>query len=309
MTQTKSDQTWKNLLVGGVSGAVEATIMYPTEYVKTQVQLAQRAAKSGGVGPRYTGIWDCAVKTVQERGPLGLYRGLSTLVIGSIPKAAVRFAAYQQLAQSLRDDSGKMSPQASIVAGLGAGCAEAIIAVTPVETIKTQLISDQNSKTPKYNGLVHGVRTMIAEEGIRGIYKGLLATILKQSMNQGARFTVYDAVIRLLKGSDPNKPMGVLETAVAGAVAGAFSVYITMPFDVVKTRMQQAKSGQYAGTFQCLAQTVREDGFMTLWKGTTPRLGRVMCSSTIIFTSYEYLMKALLKVYPDPPKAAKKIVS
>ena len=43
-----------------------------------------------GANKRYNGIWDCVRKTVHERGVFGLYRGLSVLVYGSIPKSAVR---------------------------------------------------------------------------------------------------------------------------------------------------------------------------------------------------------------------------
>lgn len=43
-----------------------------------------------GGNKRYNGIADCVKKTVQDRGVLGLYRGLSVLLYGSIPKSAVR---------------------------------------------------------------------------------------------------------------------------------------------------------------------------------------------------------------------------
>ena len=61
---------------------------FPTEYVKTQLQLDERAAK-----PKYKGPIHCARVTVREHGVLGLYRGLSSLLYGSIPKASVRSAS------------------------------------------------------------------------------------------------------------------------------------------------------------------------------------------------------------------------
>ena len=60
-------------------------ITFPTEYVKTQLQLDEKAAK-----PKYKGPINCAVVTVKEHGYFGLYRGLSSLLYGSIPKASVR---------------------------------------------------------------------------------------------------------------------------------------------------------------------------------------------------------------------------
>lgn len=45
--------------------------------------------KTGGA-KKYTGIADCVKKTVKGHGFFGLYRGLSVLLYGSIPKSAVR---------------------------------------------------------------------------------------------------------------------------------------------------------------------------------------------------------------------------
>ena len=71
---------------GGLTGGIEICITFPTEYVKTQLQLDEKA----GANKRYKGIVDCVKVTVRENGVRGLYRGLSVLVYGSIPKSAVR---------------------------------------------------------------------------------------------------------------------------------------------------------------------------------------------------------------------------
>ena len=70
---------------GGLAGGLEIMITFPTEYVKTQLQLDERSAK-----PKYTGPLNCVAVTVREHGFFGLYRGLSSLIYGSIPKASVR---------------------------------------------------------------------------------------------------------------------------------------------------------------------------------------------------------------------------
>lgn len=78
------------------------------------------------------------------------------------------------------------------------------------------------------------------------------------------------------------------------------SVYATMPFDVIKTKMQGLQSKQYSGTLDCLRKTVKADGILGLWKGTTPRLGRVCFSSSIIFASYEQVMRVLNVFWKEP---------
>ena len=74
---------------GGITGGIEICITFPTEYVKTQLQLDERA----GVARRYTGPVNCVKVTVKEFGVRGLYRGLPVLIYGSIPKSAVRYVS------------------------------------------------------------------------------------------------------------------------------------------------------------------------------------------------------------------------
>uniref|UniRef100_A0A8C2DX36 Slc25a1 solute carrier family 25 member 1b n=1 Tax=Cyprinus carpio TaxID=7962 RepID=A0A8C2DX36_CYPCA len=93
--QAKLTHPGKAILAGGLAGGIEICITFPTEYVKTQLQLDEKANP-----PRYKGIGDCVKQTVRDHGVKGLYRGLSSLVYGSIPKAAV--------SQSIKDFSGEI---------------------------------------------------------------------------------------------------------------------------------------------------------------------------------------------------------
>jgi hypothetical protein len=43
---------------------------------------------------------------------------------------------------------------------------------------------------------------------------------------------------------------------------------------------------EYKNSFNCAARVVREEGFLTLWSGAVPRLGRLILSGGIVFTMY-----------------------
>jgi solute carrier family 25 citrate transporter 1 len=96
-------------------------------------------------------------QTLAQRGLAGLYAGCPAVVVGNAVKAGVRFTTYDQFKQMLSDDEvcqdrdrpwsirggwgrtdhqGRLTAPRSMLAGLGAGMMEAIIAVTPSETIK-----------------------------------------------------------------------------------------------------------------------------------------------------------------------------
>lgn len=281
----------KAILAGGISGGIEILITFPTEYVKTQLQLDERSKT-----PRFKGPLNCVAVTVREHGVLGLYRGLSSLLYGSIPKSAVRFASYEFLKNQMANEAGKLTTTQTFFCGLGAGVTEAVFAVCPMETIKVKFIHDQTLPNPKYKGFFHGVRTIIQQEGFRGIYQGLGPTILKQGSNQAIRFVVYGKINTWLKGGDESKKLSVIQSLGSGAVAGAASVFGNTPIDVVKTRMQGLERHKYKNAWDCTMQIMKNEGFFAFYKGTTPRLGRVCLDVAIVFTLYEHIYHAIDKV-------------
>ncbi|KAF0038377.1 hypothetical protein F2P81_008861 [Scophthalmus maximus] len=276
----------------GIAGGIEICITFPTEYVKTQLQLDERANP-----PRYRGIGDCVKLTVQDHGLRGLYRGLSSLLYGSIPKSAVRFGTFDILSNPMRDATGRLDNTGSLLCGLGAGLTEAIVVVCPMETVKVKLIHDQCSLRPRYRGFFHGVSEIIREQGVRGTYQGLTATLLKQGTNQAIRFYVMNLLGNWYKGDDPRREMHPIVTAMFGATAGAASVFGNTPLDVVKTRLQGLEAHRYKNTVDCAIQILKHEGPQAFYKGTVPRLGRVCLDVAIVFVIYEEVVKLLNKVW------------
>jgi len=284
-TENKPKNPIKAILAGGLAGGIEISITFPFEYVKTQLQLDSR----------FKSPMDCVRITMKERGFFGMYRGLSSLLIGSIPKAACRFWAYEQFRKNLQDENGKITRVNNFLAGLGAGVTEAIFVVCPMETIKVKMIHDQMQPVPKYKGLVHGIRTIVKNEGIGGVYKGLTTTILKQGSNQAIRFLTYDEVKKYLMGE--KKELTIVQSLIAGAVAGAASVAGNNPLDVVKSKMQGLESKKYKHSWDCAVQIFKQDGFYGFYKGCTPRLGRVVADVAIVMTLYDQIVKFLDKLF------------
>ncbi|KAF8335865.1 citrate transporter [Cantharellus anzutake] len=286
--KAKKDKPLHSLIAGTTAGAVEAFITYPTEFVKTRSQFAPKGtSKEGPIAIIKT--------TIKQKGITGLYSGCSALVIGNAAKAGVRFVTYDYFKGLLQDEHGKISAPRSLLAGLGAGMCEAILAVAPSETIKTKLIDDSRSPNPRFQGLAHGTRTIIAEEGIRGIYRGLFPVMARQGANSAVRFTSYATLKQFVQGNTrPGQALPSSLTFAIGAMAGLVTVYTTMPLDVIKTRMQTLEARrQYKNSFHCAYRIFTEEGVARFWTGTTPRLTRLVLSGGIVFTTYEAIMKVL----------------
>lgn len=288
-----SAKTTKGIIAGGITGGIEICITFPTEYVKTQLQLDEKV----GAVKQYAGPVDCVKQTVRGYGFFGLYRGLTVLLYGSIPKSAVRFGSFESLKKKLGDENGQLSGGRKLLCGLGAGVSEAIFAVTPMETLKVKFINDQTSANPKFKGFFHGVRTIIKAEGFSGCYKGLGPTIVKQGSNQAIRFWVLLTLQDVYRGGDKDKKVPKLVTGLFGAIAGAASVYGNTPVDVVKTRMQSLEASKYKNSIHCASQILKHEGLKAFYKGTVPRLSRVCLDVAITFMIYESFMDLFNKIW------------
>lgn len=188
--------------------------------------------------------------------------------------------------------SGQLTSTGKLLCGLGAGLSEALFAVIPQESVKVKFINDRCSERPKYRGLLHGIREIVREKGLRGTYQGVTPTVLKQSSNQAIRFFVFESLMEWWNGGvkdssaksangghghghgngNGNGQQNKAVVPLFGAIAGAVSVGLNTPLDVVKTRMQGLEAAKYRNTADCILQIARHEGLLAFYKGTVPRL-------------------------------------
>lgn len=284
----------RGVVAGGLTGAIEVCITYPTEYVKTQLQLDGKGDKQ-----KFNGIIDCVKITVKERGVLGLYKGLSVLLVGSIPKVGCRFGTFEFLKQHAVDERGNLSPRLRLFCGLGAGVSEAVFAVTPMETVKVKFINDQRSEKPKYRGFFQGIFAIFQEYGFGGLYKGVTATVLKQGSNQAIRFFVVETARDLYRKGDVSVNIPKWYIGLVAVFAGAASVFTNAPVDIVKTRMQSFDSHLYKNTLDCVFKIWRNEGLFAFYKGTVPRLTRVCLDVSITFMIYDTIVDVFNIFWPQ----------
>lgn len=267
---TKSKDPVVASLSGALAGIVETSVVWPMELTKTKLQLDKEKRFKGS-------MLTAARATVAADGPVGLYRGMLPVLVGSIPKAGIRFGGYSFVSDLIRPADGNMTPLRNLGAGMVAGALEAVVAVAPIETVKTKLIDGNKSFS-------QGFVEILKKEGPGGFYKGVFATVGKQSSNQGLRFMFFDVYTNAVTGK--KRKLNPIESLVGGMCAGCFSTMCNNPFDMVKSRMQGLRGGEYKNFADCLVKVVRDEGIFTLWSGIIPRLARVVPGQGVIFMSY-----------------------
>jgi solute carrier family 25 citrate transporter 1 len=265
-----------SLFAGAVAGATEAAVTYPFDFAKTRTQL--RSATP--IGPLQ--VWR---STIASQGVSGIYAGCSVLIAGTALKAGVRFLAFDTIKDMLADDKGRLSTSRAILAGMGAGAAESLLALTPTERIKTAMIDDaKNAK--RFRSAPHAMAVIVREQGVSGLYRGLLSTTLKQSATSAVRMGAYNFLKTQYAVQTGHAPQSAYSTFGMGAIAGVITVYATQPFDTIKTRSQSSQGEKFSNAARSVWQ---DSGIRGYWKGSSMRLGRLVLSGGIVFTVYEQI--------------------
>lgn len=282
---------------------MEALACHPLDTIKVRMQLSRRQRQPG---VKRRGFLKTGVEIAKKETPLGLYKGLGAVLTGIIPKMAIRFTSYEWYKQMLASQSGNISGSANFFAGLAAGVTEAVAVVTPMEVVKIRLQGQHHSMAdpldvPKYRNAAHAMYTVIKEEGIGALYRGVSLTALRQGTNQAANFTAYTELKEILqqRQDDPSAPLPSWKTSIIGLISGAVGPFSNAPIDTIKTRLQKtpAEPGQTAmGRITAIAnQMWKQEGVRAFWMGITPRVMRVAPGQAVTFAVYEYLKGVLEK--------------
>ncbi|KAH9616657.1 hypothetical protein KSS87_021458 [Heliosperma pusillum] len=150
---------------------------------------------------KYKGPIHCARKIVREEGIFGLWAGASPTVMRNGTNQAVMFTAKNMFDIALwkkhEGDGQVLLPWQSMISGFLAGTAGPIC-TGPFDVVKTRLMAQSKSGGDlKYTGMIHAIRTIYAEEGMKALWKGLLPRLMRIPPGQAIMWTVADQVIGL----------------------------------------------------------------------------------------------------------------
>jgi len=127
------------------------------------------------------GFLATGLQIINRETPLALYKGIGAVTIGIIPKMAIRFTSYEYYKELLTSPDGTLHSRGTFMAGLAAGVTEAVAVVTPMEVVKIRLQAQYHSMSdpldvPKYRNAAHACYTVVREEGVAALYRGVTLT-------------------------------------------------------------------------------------------------------------------------------------
>ncbi|KAJ2877923.1 hypothetical protein IWW38_006453 [Coemansia aciculifera] len=158
----------------------------------------------------------------------------------------------------------------------------------------------------KYANSLACLRSIIAKEGLWGLYKGTSASYLGAS-ESAIQWMIYERLkyimsLRKSRSDAANKTGGGRGKTMAdwfeyfGAAASAklLASLVSYPHEVLRTRLRQPPDAngvvKYTGLVNSTKVIFREEGVRGFYGGLTPHLLRTVPNAAIMFLSYELVL-------------------
>ncbi|AES79368.1 putative mitochondrial carrier protein [Medicago truncatula] len=178
---------------GGLSGMTAASTLYPLDLVRTRLAAQRNVIYYRGISHAFTTI-------CRDEGFFGMYKGLGATLLGVGPCIALSFSAYESLRSFWKsqrpDDSNAM-------VSLACGSLSGIVSSTatfPLDLVRRRMqLEGVGGRARVYNTSLFGTFGHIfRNEGIRGLYRGILPEYYKVVPGVGIVFMTYETLKSLL---------------------------------------------------------------------------------------------------------------
>ncbi|EDO47806.1 predicted protein [Nematostella vectensis] len=288
----------KNSIAGSAAGAAANLVGFPLDTIKVRLQ-AMPLPKPGEPW-MYKNSFDCFFKIIRNEGVYYLFRGVTVPILNSIPNTTVLFSCVSFVKSYKLPVSKDPELLRSLAAGMIAGVATSFV-LTPLDRVKCILQIEKAFGGSSYGGPVDCLRRIYREAGVRGVYKGISVTAMRDIPGWGAMFFTNELCHRAITGEKNHLtrhigPGGVL---VSGAIAGMAYWTAGLPADVLKTRYQTAPPGRYGRVLDVLRTLVRYEGFTALYTGFGAILIRALPVNAAFFLAYDYTARLINYAFPD----------
>lgn len=212
------------------------------------------------------------------------------------PAFAVTFWAKEQAICVMRginniSEDEELPLSSYIIAGASTALPAGLF-ICPSERLKClmQVQGNNNNRSLKYNGIMDCAMKIYKTGGVRSLYKGFGATLLRDTPGNAAYFFTYEFLkrkIATMERKNEKEKFPSFSIIFAGGCAGVVNWIVAMPADVIKSRFQTAPDYEYRRSSDILRSVVKHEGIKSLYSGISPALIRAFPANAAAFLGVE----------------------
>ncbi|KAJ2962440.1 hypothetical protein NQZ79_g2365 [Umbelopsis isabellina] len=294
--------------MAGSAGAMFAlACVYPLDIIKTRIQVQAKHEGVKSTEAQYDSALDGIKQILKAEGIAGLYAGLPSSLIGTASTNFAYFYAYSFLRTAYNKrynpQAGTLSTAMELLLGAAAGALTTLV-TTPVSVITTR---QQTLPANERQTVVETTRTILEEEGIAGLWKGVKPSLVL-CVNPAITYASFEKLKEYTLKSMQIKALTPLLAFYVGALSKTLATVVTYPYIMAKVRLQwkapkemKGKIQAYTGSFDVLSRVLKTEGFFGWYKGMSTQISKAVLSQALlfmmkdIFTRYTIMVFALVR--------------
>jgi len=284
----------KNLMAGGIAGAISRTLTAPLERLKILYQVNYK----GSSNP--PNILKGLNEIIVRDGFTGLFRGNLINTLKASPETSIKLASFEYFKHLLNiqnaDNKTNLTKPQLFFCGASSGLISSFC-VFPLDMLKTRFAA---VPTGTYKSIVDAVRTIFRTEGIKPFFNGFQATLCAALPNSGINLMTYEFIkssftkyYKEKKERDAPLPTFM----VAGAISSLFSSSLMYPWQLITSRIImygfQKQGLKKKGMLTTIKEIKFHEGYIGFYKGFIPAMTKILFGNGIAFYAYEVCKKKL----------------
>lgn len=273
----------KDIAAGFVGGATQVLIGQPFDLIKVRLQTSDSSA------------FNIINSVLKNEGLLAFYKGTLPPLVGVGACVSLQFYGFHETKRYFlhHNKSEKLTSAQTYMAGAVAGIVNTPV-TTPVEQLR--ILSQSSTQKTLVSSIV---RQIYANNGIRGLFRGLDITLLREIQSYGVWFLSYELIIQQVikyHGYSSRDQISTIELLGSGAAAGNLLWLSAYPLDVIKSNVQSDKfeNSKFGGSsVRAMKYIYGTFGIRGFWKGIGPCLLRATPCSAGTFASVEMALRLM----------------
>jgi solute carrier family 25 protein 14/30 len=278
-----SAKAWAlQLIPGGVAGVFAQSVVQPIETLKVRLQ-------ADSTPPKYKSMPHAFRLVVTDEGMAGLWKGMSPAALRELSYSTLRFGLYKPIKAALGAGTARDTPVWKMLAAGGAAAGIAGLVSNPTDLLKVRMQAEEGAA----RSMSAHAREVYVSSGRRvlGFWRGASTTVVRAVTLGAVKMATYDSSKAAVEDWAGFRQGTLANTLAASTITSANVIFWSAPVDFLRTRVMTGDGS--AGMAQIVAQQVKANGPLVMWRGWLPQYMRLLPYGTLQFLFMEQLATAL----------------
>lgn len=285
-----SSQALRDIFAGTMGGVAQVLSGQPFDTTKVRLQSS--------TDPTMTPV-KVIKNLLKDEGPMAFYKGTLLPLIGIGACVSIQFSVNEYMKRVFDRINGgggvnAMTTSQFFYSGAAGGLSISALA-GPIEHVRIRLQIQTVEST--FNGPLSVLRELYRTNGIKGIYRGMIPTLIREGLGSGIYFVTFESLVKsnMQKRGIQRNNVESWRLCLYGGLSGYSMWTFIYPIDVIKSKLQTDNhlNWKYHSIKDVIKDIYITRGIKGFFVGFGPTILRAAPANAATFVAFEQTMRLI----------------